>query len=840
MTSSNSSFKLFVVYRPPSLPIANFFTEFESLLELQIASNIDLFFTGDFNIHIEDLNDCNTRHFLKLLNTFDLLQHVTCPTHDSGHTIDLLITNASSKFTICPFMLDTYISDHKTVCIDLDLPKPTVHKTTFSCRQLKKINISEFNKDIAAAFSNVENLDLDSLVKFFNSTMTLILDKHAPLKTVTVTPRNKNPWFTPNLLTERRKRRQLERTWRNSRNEADRLLYKNQCHLYNSLVKKAQSDYFSSLFKNCSDSKSLWRSINQVCHRSSSSSLNPPSTLSADQFSSFFVDKIKALRSKLPLVDLNPFTIPERPPPTFSLFQPASIEEIKHLILSSPKSTCSSDPVPSNLLPLCIDATAPVITRIVNLSLSSGKFPKEFKYAVVKPLLKKPTLDSIDLKNYRPISNLSFLSKLVERIIANRLLTHLSSHDLLAKFQSAYRKFHSSETALVYVQNDILVALEAGYSTALLLLDLSAAFDTIDHNILIHRLQYWFGISSTALNLLSSFLSDRYQTVIACNSNSQPVLLEYGVPQGSVLGPLLYSLYTTPLLSVISKYPGIRSHFYADDTQIYLSFSPEVTTVFSLIESCIRDIFSWMVANKLSVNPNKTEYLLFNPKNLNNPNCSINIDSNIISPTNSAKNLGVVFQSDMSMDKHISAVVKSCFLQLRDFHRIRPLISKTAAITLANAFVHSHLDYCNSLFYGLPKYSIHRLQKIQNTTARIVTRISRFTHITPILKSLHWLPVSYRINFKICCLTHRAISLGEPYYLRSLLSNRLNSHSLRSSSFNPLVVPCFKKVYNGIRSFSYAAPFLWNHLPNAIRSAPTYMSFRKNLKTHLFNQAFPT
>ena len=132
------------------------------------------------------------------------------------------------------------------------------------------------------------------------------------------------------------------------------------------------------------------------------------------------------------------------------------------------------------------------------------------------------------------------------------------------------------------------------------------------------------------------------------------------------------------------------------------------------------------------------------------------------------KTLVLFFQSDMSMDKHISAEVKSCFLQLRDFHRIRPLISKTAAIILANAFVHSHLDYCNSLFYGLPKYSIHRLQKIQNTTARIVTRISRFTHITPILKSLHWLPVSYRINFKICCLTHRAISLGETILLALL------------------------------------------------------------------------
>ena len=312
---------------------------------------------------------------------------------------------------------------------------------------------------------------------------------------------------------------------------------------------------------------------------------------SSDQFSSFFVDKIKALRSKLSLVDLNPFTIPERPTPTFLLLQLASVEEIKHLILSSPKSTCSFDLVPSNILLLCIDVIAPVITRIVNLSLSSGIFPQEFKSAVVKPLLKKPTLDSTDLKNYRPILNLFFLSKLVEHIIANRLLTHLSSHDLLAKFQSLYRKFHCSETALLYVQNDILVALEADHSTALLLLDLSAAFDTIfDHNILIHRLQNWFGISSTALNFLSSFLSGRYQTVIASNFKLQPVLLEYGVPQGSVLGLLLYSLYTTILLSVISKYPGIHSHFYADDTQIYLSFSPELTTVLSFIESCIRDI----------------------------------------------------------------------------------------------------------------------------------------------------------------------------------------------------------------------------------------------------------
>ena len=184
----------------------------------------------------------------------------------------------------------------------------------------------------------------------------------------------------------------------------------------------------------------------------------------------------------------------------------------------------------------------------------------------------------------------------------------------MAKFQLASHKFHSFETALLYVQNDILGALDSGHFTALLLLDLPAAFDTIDHGILIHHLHYWFGISSSVFNVLSSFLFDHFQTVFTSNSKSQPVLLEYGVPQRNVLGHILYSLYTTPLLFVLSKYSGIRSHFYAYNTQIYLSFSMELTSIFSVIELCFIDIFSWMVSNKLSINPNKTEYLLLNPK----------------------------------------------------------------------------------------------------------------------------------------------------------------------------------------------------------------------------------
>ena len=315
--------------------------------------------------------------------------------------------------------------------------------------------------------------------------------------------------------------------------------------------------------------------------------------------------KLKLL-SKLPLIDLNPLSLPDKLPPIFSLFKLVSVDEIKQLILSSPKSTFLLDPVPSNLLPQCIDSIAPVITRRVNLSISSGVFSKQLKSVLVKPLLKKSNLDPNDLKNYRPISNLSFLSKLIERVIAARLFSHLSSNNLMSKLQAAYRKFHSSGTALLYVQNDILASLNAGHSTAPLLLDLSATFDTIDHSIFTHRLQHWFGISFTALNLLSSFLSDRSQTVITPASKSNPVLLEYG----SVLGPLLYiQLHFIQLY----QYPALHCHFYVDDTQIYLSFSPElVSSAFTSIETCIKDIFSWMIGIKPSVNPDKTEYLLFN------------------------------------------------------------------------------------------------------------------------------------------------------------------------------------------------------------------------------------
>jgi hypothetical protein len=836
--TSSSSFRLIVLYRPPSSPLASFFEEFESLLELYAASSTDIVITGDFNIHVNTSNHHSNR-LSEILHTFNLKQLISFPTHSSGHTLDLLITHSSSNLVSFAFPQDNCISDHLSVIAQLDIPKSKTSKTTFTYRPLKSIDTDLFSNDIKSAFSNYASLDINSLVTLYNSTLSSLLDKHAPERTITCSPRSSNPWFSSTLLIEKRRKRRLERLWRKTGKTSDRLAFRKQCHAFNHLLQKSQSDYYKSLVSNSTDPKSLWNAIGKILHRSTSLPM-PSLPQLAERFSQFFSSKISRLRSALPLSNIDPFSIPNVPPTSFCQFSPITIDETRKLILASPPTNSPGDPIPTSLLISCIDAICPIITDIVNLSLKSGSFPSACKIASVTPLLKKTNLEPDDLKNYRPISNLSFLSKVIERVVSAQLTSHLTTNNLFNSNQSAYRKFHSTETALLSVQNDLLISMDNGLSSALLLLDLSAAFDTVDHSILLHRLENWFGISQTALLWFKSFLSDRSQSVHTSHSTSTLATLLFGVPQGSVLGPLLFSLYTKPLSSLISQYPDIRHHLYADDTQIYLSFSPSTSSsAIALIESCLQHIFSWMSANKLALNPDKTEYLLISP-NTSTSAPSMNLGPTTIIPTDNAKNLGVIFQSDLSLTNHISAVVKSCFFHIRDLKRIRSCLSRNTATSIANAFVQSRLDYCNSLYFGLPKRSIYRLQKVQNCLARVVFRSSRHSHITPVLKSLHWLPVHFRIKFKICLITHRLLSFNQPPYLSHALTYRSNSHSVRSSSFNPFLVPSFRKQSAGYRSFSYAAPHLWNHLPVSVRSAASYMSFRRNLKTHLFNQAFPT
>ena len=304
--------------------------------------------------------------------------------------------------------------------------------------------------------------------------------------------------------------------------------------------------------------------------------------------------------------------------------------------------------------------------------------------------------------------------------------------------------------------------MDKGEVTALTLLDLLSAFDTIDHATLTDRLSDWYGISGQAQIWFSSYLQNRLQSVKIKDTFSDKVTLSYGVPQGSVLGPVLFTLYTTPLSAIISSF-DINHHFYADDTQIYMSLSvSNAKESLEKLQHCSMGVSAWMTGSKLKLNPSKTEFLLIGTKLqrkkfLNNFPCLLlGQETN---PSTSAKNLGVLFDSSLNFRKQISQTRanRASFYHNRDLRRIRKSLSLDLAKQIAVALVSSKLDHCNSLFHNMPEKDIARLQRVQNCLAREVTNAPRFSRSVPILKRLNWLPVKFRIHFKICAITFRTL-----------------------------------------------------------------------------------
>ena len=556
-------------------------------------------------------------------------------------------------------------------------------------------------------------------------------------------------------------------------------------------------------------------------------------------FNEFFLSKISKIRSLLDSRKCD-FTssAPSFTGDKLHSFDLLSCDQVKRIILSSPCKSCCLDPLPSNILFQHIDLFIDCITSIVNDSLKSGVMPLCYRKAVISPLIKKQNLDVNELKNYRPVSNLPFLSKIIEKAVALQLNNHLSKNNLFELHQSAYRKCHNTETALVKISNDLLLSADEKDVSILVLLDLSAAFDTIDHCILFNRLKDSFGFDGTVLNWLISYLSERKQCVKINDKFSSELPLPFGVPQGSVLGPLLYTLYTVPLGCIIKKH-NLSYHFYADDTQLYLSIKPaDIHDLVFSLEKCISEIKDWMTTNKLKLNDDKTEVVLINPKKYDINVSGLKIGDEDILFNERAKNLGVFLDKDLSMNFQISNLSKAIYLEIRRLKHISRFVSESCLKTLAASFILSRLDYCNALYKNLNKNQIYQIQKLQNFAAKVVLSKSIYEHVTPCLIELHWLPVSFRIDYKIAVLTFKCLHGLAPTYLSMLIEEYHPSRNLRSSSQKLLKKKVVKFERLGKKSFAFSAPEVWNSLPFHLRSEKSLEIFKNNLKTFYFKEAF--
>jgi hypothetical protein len=570
----------FNIYHPPvsssyTASFSSFLSDFSSFLTSVTTTPHEFLITGDFNVHVNDPSNPSALQFLDLLTSNGLRQQVSFPTHRCNNTLDLVITQAESALQPVITCSPATPSDHFLVITSLNVlrpsPKPPISR---SFRRIDSIDVDEFISDISQSTLITDPpANLDDLVFCYNSVLSAILEKHAPLQTKTVHTSRSNPWFTPALQAIKTAHRRLEKNWKSFKTTSNLRALRTATNLYHRSILAAKRLYHSNLITaNQSNPRKLWQTINSILHRNppkpvpSNPSADPSAT--AQSFSSFFSDKIAKLQSAIPPTASSPHSPPPpRPPAIFATFIPSTVDEIITVIKSAPNKQCDLDPLPTNLLKKCLSILAPTITNIVNLSLASGSFPANFKQSTVTPLIKKPSLDPDNLSNYRPISNLSFLSKLTERLVKDRLHAHLSGNSLYNSFQSAYTKFHSTETALLALYNHLISATTRQHVTCLCLLDLSAAFDTIDHSILLERLTSWFGITGTAYSWFESYLSSRSFSVLCNGHLSATTPLSCGVPQGSVLGPLLFIMYTMPLSSILSA-TSVDHHLYADDTQL--------------------------------------------------------------------------------------------------------------------------------------------------------------------------------------------------------------------------------------------------------------------------------
>lgn len=521
-SSQTKTLRLLVIYRPQTdtsghTTSADFLDEFSTFMENFAPIKSNLLITGDFNYHYDATNCEYSNRFKDIIESLNFKQHISKSTHTKGHTLDLIITRSSDNF-ILDSSIETHHhlpSDHAAITCSLSIFKPPPVKIDITFREINKININEFKNDILnSSLCNNSLTNIDDLVFYYDKILRDLLDQHAPVIHRRITARPQSPWYNNELREKKQELRRLERQWLKSKLIIHHQLFRRCSNEYAIMIRSAKCSYHTNQLAN-SNSKQLFSRITKLTSPNSAGIL--PSSYSssalANRFQNYFTNKITDIKNNL----LHDNSINDNSVnacnSSFSTFSEVSISAVKTIILNSSSASCDLDPIPTSLLKQCIIELSPVITNIVNRSLCSGYFPDCLKISHITPIIKKPNLDSEILNNYRPVANIKFLAKTIERAASIQIQNYLSSNNLHSKFQSAYKANHSTETALLRVSNDLLLNLDNGDEAILILLDYSAAFDTINHKVLLHRLSTRFGLNGDSLNWFESYFRNRVQFI---------------------------------------------------------------------------------------------------------------------------------------------------------------------------------------------------------------------------------------------------------------------------------------------------------------------------------------
>ena len=549
----------------------------------------------------------------------------------------------------------------------------------------------------------------------------------------------------------------------------------------------------------------------------------------ANGFNNYFVNVGPDLAKKIPDCNKKATDYLQNRLAGSMYFSPATDEEVLDII-SGLKNTNSlgHDNIPNKVVKYCKSELAHIICHIVNQSMADGVFPELLKTAKIVPVFKSEN-DKL-VNNYRPISILTTFSKIFEKAVFARLGDYMEKYKILHENQFGFRKGLSTCTALLQLVDELANSIDHGQTTVGVFVDLAKAFDTVDHRILLQKLEH-YGIRGVVLKWFNSYISNRKQCVLVNSTISKLSNIKCGVPQGSILGPILFILYINDLTHVSHK---LKNIMFADDTNLFLT-GKSINEVENEMNSELAKVNIWFQANLLSLNVKKTSYMIFG--NSKNKTANIYIDNILLNRQYDTKFLGVILSANLKWNKHIDVVVSKASKNIGIIAKVRHLLPQKLTRNLYFTLVHPYVNYCN-LIWASPVKSVQleRILKVQKKYCRLITFSNFVEHSRPLFVRLCILNV-YEIH-KLLLLSHiYAITNGltKNEYSQQYYIVNSDIHQYNTRQKNNLHIPnC--RTSTKQNTISFQGPKLWNSLPMDVRSSPSIMIFKRKVRKYLLNE----